>query len=33
MNSSILVIHVALRDRVNSDSAIVKMAGYAETST
>ena len=33
LNSSILVIHVDVRDRVNSDSAIVKMArGYAETS-
>ena len=33
MNSSILVIHVNLRDRVNSDSGIMKMARYAETST
>ena len=32
MKSSILVIHVNLRDRVNSDSGIMKMARYAETS-
>ena len=33
LNSSILVILADLRDRVNSDSAILKMAGYAETTT
>ena len=32
MNSSILVIPFNLSDEVNSDSGIVKMAGYAKTS-
>ena len=33
MNCSILVIHVNLRDRVNSDSGIMNIARYAETNT
>ena len=33
MNSSILVFHADLRDRVNSDSAILKTGVYGETTT